>query len=105
MTSIVNDKTASPEGKQLKVSLLVVASGVLCVLALPVYLMRLSGFLTSMHMMLWIFASAGALLCAVLLATVIRPKALLFPCHRIVDYYKATAILTLNALLLCAGLE
>jgi hypothetical protein len=56
-------------------------------------------------MILWILAGVGVLLGAVLLAIVIRPKALLFPCHRVVEYYKAMAILILNALLLCAGLE
>ena len=55
-------------------------------------------------MMLGIFAGAGVLLSAVLLV-VIRPKALLFTCHRVIDCYKAIAILTFNALLLCAGLE
>ena len=55
--------------------------------------------------MLESFAGAGVLLSAGLLVTVIRPKALLFICHRVTDCYKAIAILTFNVLLLCAGLE
>jgi len=54
--------------------------------------------------MLSIFGSTSVLFGG-LLARIDNEQRLRLLCHKVVDWYKAMAILTLNALVLCAGLE
>ena len=91
--------------KKLGDTLLIVGGGILC-LAPAIYLMRVAGVITSIHIMLWIFAGGSVLLAGLLLLTVIEnAQGLVLLGRKMVVFYKACAILILNALVLFAGLE
>jgi hypothetical protein len=83
--------------------LVIIGGGMLC-LAPATYLMRLAGVITSEHIMLWIFGGTS-LLFGGLVTCIDNEQSLRSLGHKVVDCYKAMAILTLNALVLCAGLE
>jgi hypothetical protein len=87
--------------KKLRDTLLVVGGGIVCLIP-AIYIMRAVGVITSIHTMLWILGGASVFLGGLLLLTVIdTAQALRF----LGDGYKAVAIVTLNGLVLCAGLE
>jgi hypothetical protein len=88
--------------KELGSILLVIGGGMLC-LVLATYLMRLGVVITSVRTMLWIFGGTSVLFGGLL--TRINEQSLRLLGHKVVDCYKAMAILALNALLLYGGLE
>jgi lysophospholipase L1-like esterase len=89
--------------KKLGDILLVIGGGMLCLVP-AIYLMRLAGVITSVHIMLWIFGGASILFGG-LLTSIDKEQSLRLLGHKVVDCYKAVAILTLNALVLYAGLD
>jgi len=68
------------------------------------YLMRLADVTTSERITLWLFGSISVLLGGLLTRTA-NEQSLRLLGHKVVDCYKAIAILILNALVLGAGLE
>ncbi|HET8670762.1 MAG TPA: hypothetical protein VFM05_09110, partial [Candidatus Saccharimonadales bacterium] len=89
--------------KQLGNILLVIGSGILC-LVLATSLVRFGVVITPVRTMLWIFGGATALLGG-LFSRIYNEQSLRLSRPKVVDCYKAMAILTLNALLLYGGLE
>ena len=84
-------------------ALLVIGGGMLFLVP-ATYLMRLADVTTSERITLWLFGSISVLLGG-LLTRIANEQSLRLLGHKVVDCYKAMAILTLNALVLCAGLE
>ena len=78
--------------------------GILC-LVLAIYLMRLAGFVTSMSVILWILVAVSVALGGFLLLTLINTQNLVLSKEKIVDCYKALAVLILNGLIVAVGLE
>jgi lysophospholipase L1-like esterase len=89
--------------KQLANILLVIGGGMLC-LVLATSLVRLGVVITSVRTMLWIFGGTSVLLGG-LFSRIYNEQSLRLSRHKVVDCYKAMAILALNALLLYGGLE
>jgi hypothetical protein len=89
--------------KKLGDILLVIGGGMLCLVP-AIYLMRLAGVITSVHIMLWIFGGTTVLFGG-LLTRIDNEQTLRLLGHKVVDCYKAIAILTLNALVFYAGLD
>jgi|SoiMethySBSTD1v2_1073268.scaffolds.fasta_scaffold178919_2 lysophospholipase L1-like esterase len=87
--------------KKLRDSLLVPGGGILCVV-LAISVMRLAGVVTSIHISLWILGGATVSLGGLLLLSVIDNVQVR---RFLADSYRAIAILTLNALVLCVVLE
>jgi hypothetical protein len=82
---------------------LVISGGILCVVSAP-YLMPIRGAVTATEIMLWSFGPASVLLGGLLIC-IDNEQDLRLLGHKFVDYYKTAAILTLNAVVLCVGLE
>jgi hypothetical protein len=89
--------------KELGSILLVIGGGMLCLVP-AAYLVRLGRVITSVDIMLWIFGGTTVLFGG-FLVRIDSEQSLRLLGHKVVDYYKAMAILTLNALVLYAGLE
>ena len=89
--------------KQLGDILLLIGGGTLC-LVLATYFMRLGVVITSVRAILWIFGGTS-LLFGGLFTRIYNEQSLRLLGFRIVDCYKAIAILALNALVFYAGLE
>src|SRR5262245_22560444 len=89
--------------KQLGDILLVIGGGMLC-LVLASSLVRLGVIIPSVRTILWIFGGTSVLLGG-LFARVYNDQSLRLSRPKVVDCYKAMAILTLNALLLYGGFE
>jgi len=89
--------------KKLGDILLVIGGGVLCLVP-ATYLMRLDDVITSAHKMLWIFGGTSVLFVG-LLTRIDNAQSLRLLGHKVVECYKAVAILALNALVLYAGLD
>jgi hypothetical protein len=86
--------------RPLRDTLLVVGGGILC-LVVGTYLMRLADVSAPKYIFLWICGGAGVLSVALV---VFIGNAQIFV-HKLVSYYKAVAILSLNAFILFVGLE
>ena len=84
-------------------ALLVIGGGMLFLVP-ATYLMRLDDVTSSERITLWLFGSVSVLLGG-LLTRIANEQSLRLLGHKVVGGYKAMAILTLNALVLCAGLE
>ena len=84
-------------------ALLVIGGGMLFLVP-ATYLMRLADVTTSERITLWLFGSISVLLGGLLTRTA-NEQSLRLLGHKVVDCYKAIAILILNALVLGAGLE
>jgi hypothetical protein len=89
--------------KQLAGTLLVIGGGTLSLVP-ATSVVRLGGVITSVDIMLWIFGGASVLLGG-LLTRIYNEQSLRLWRPKVVDCYRAMAILTLNALLLYGGLE
>ena len=88
--------------KKLGDILIIIGGGVLCLL--PATYLMLDGVITSGHKILWIFGGTSALFGG-LLTRIGNEQSLRLFGHKVVECYKAMAILTLNALVLYAGLD
>ena len=95
--------TPFPSVKKLGDTLLVIGGGILCLVP-AIYVMRLAGVITSIPIMIWIFGGASILVGG-LLTLIDNAQVLRLLGDKVVNGYKAMAILTLNALVLSAGLE
>ena len=84
-------------------ALLVIGGGMLFLVP-ATYLMRLADVTSSERITLWLFGSISVLLGG-LLTRIANEQSLRLLGQKVVGGYKAMAILTLNALVLCAGLE
>jgi hypothetical protein len=84
-------------------NILLVIGGVLC-LVLATSLERLGAVMTSVRTTLWMFGGASVLLGG-LFSRIYNEQSLRLFGYRVVDCYKAMAILTFNALVFYAGLE
>jgi hypothetical protein len=89
--------------KQLGNILLVIGGGMLC-LVLATSLVRFGVVITSVRKILWVFGGTSVLLGG-LLTRIYNGQSIRLSHLKVVDCYKAMAILTLNALLLYGGLE
>ena len=86
--------------RTLRDSLLVLGGGILC-LVVGTYLLRLAGVTAPRYVVVWICGGAGVLS---LVLVVFIGNAQLFV-RKLVSWYKAVAILSLNAIVLFVGLE